>query len=167
MAERPDEIRIDDRSTGRRETEAASAEETARPETTEEFRADIAKTRAEMAETVEALQERLSPSHLMTQATGSVKEATVGRLKTIAQQASNTAGALVSPTSDTAARFAQWLRENPIPLAVIGVAAAWLVMNVRRRRTQDDWRWSGELRYPTPSAREGGAGFASSSPVVE
>ena len=48
---------------------------------TERLRAQIEETRTEMSETIDAIQDRLRPGRLMTDAKASVKEATVGRVR--------------------------------------------------------------------------------------
>ena len=47
----------------------------------EEIRADIARTRAELGDTVDRLQERLNPRRLRNDAQEAVQEATIGRAK--------------------------------------------------------------------------------------
>jgi hypothetical protein len=51
---------------------------------TREIRSQIEHTREEMGQTIDAIQARLSPSRLMTDAKQTVKEATVGRVKRLA-----------------------------------------------------------------------------------
>jgi Protein of unknown function (DUF3618) len=48
---------------------------------TEKLRAQIEATRAEMSHTIDEIQARLSPSHLMTQAKAAVREAVTRRAK--------------------------------------------------------------------------------------
>jgi len=78
-------------------------------------RVEIERTRADMSETVDAIQERLSPENLKEQAKDRVKEATVGK----AQQAG-------SGIMDT-------IRQNPLPAALTGIGLGWLIMNARRQ----------------------------------
>ena len=47
---------------------------------TEQLRADIEDTRADMSQTINEIQERLSPEHLVGQVKETVREATIGRL---------------------------------------------------------------------------------------
>jgi hypothetical protein len=46
---------------------------------TQEIREEIAQTRVEMSETIDAIQERLTPSHLVAQASETVRNATSER----------------------------------------------------------------------------------------
>ena len=57
----------------------------------DELRARIHETRAEMSQTINAIQERLSPDHLMSETKDAIKEATVERAKQVAQGASRAA----------------------------------------------------------------------------
>lgn len=85
-----------------------------------ELRAEIAATRGEMAETIEAIQERLSPAHLAAQASETVRNAATEKVK----QMANTAGdAMDSVLGST---FMDTVRANPVPAAMIGLGAVWL-----------------------------------------
>lgn len=46
-----------------------------------QIRAEIQQTRAEMSETIDAIQEKLSPQRVMEQARETVRDATVGRIE--------------------------------------------------------------------------------------
>jgi ElaB/YqjD/DUF883 family membrane-anchored ribosome-binding protein len=77
-------------------------------------RVEIERTRADMSETVDAIQERLSPENLKEQAKDRVKEATVGR----AQEA----GSGIMET----------IRANPLPAALTGIGLGWLLVSATR-----------------------------------
>lgn len=81
----------------------------------ETTRIEIERTRAGMGETVDAIQERLSPENLKEQAKDRVKEATVGK----AQEAG-------SGIVDT-------IKANPLPAALTGIGLGWLLMNARQQ----------------------------------
>jgi len=117
-------------STAGRDVDDAAAT----PETVE-IRANIEQTRAEMSETIEAIQERLSPQHLKEQVKGQVREqfeevkstvrdATIGKAETMVRSASE---------SVTEARYTlmETIRQNPIPAAMVGIGLGWLLMNRR------------------------------------
>ena len=91
--------------------EAAAAE----ADEIEATRVEIERTRAGMSETVDAIQERLSPENLKEQAKDRVKEATVGK----AQEAG-------SGIVDT-------IRQNPLPAALTGIGLGWLFVNARKQ----------------------------------
>jgi len=84
----------------------------------ERTRAEIERTRTDMSETVDAIQERLSPDYLKEQAKDRVKEATVGK----AQEA----GSGIVGT----------IRQNPIPAALTGIGLGWLLMSARSQGTE-------------------------------
>jgi hypothetical protein len=124
---------------------------------TQEIREEIAQTRIEMSETIEAIQERLTPSHLVAQAGETVRNAATEKVKEMA----NTAGYAADKVMETS--FAQTVRANPIPAAMIGIGAAWLLMKGKsdggRRRTQDYRRYRTEQDYvPQRDWRVGSTG---------
>lgn len=92
---------------------------------TQEIREEIVQTRIEMSETIEAIEDRLRPSHLVAQAGETVRNAATEKVKSMA----NTAGHVADRAMDTS--FAQTVRSNPIPAAMIGIGAAWLLMKGR------------------------------------
>jgi uncharacterized protein YprB with RNaseH-like and TPR domain len=49
-------------------------------ENTEQLRAEIEDTRADMSQTINEIQERLSPEHLMGQVKETVRDATIGKV---------------------------------------------------------------------------------------
>ena len=118
MAESPSEIGHETRQLGdpARET-AASAP------TSDEIRSQIEQTRAEISHTIDAIQTRLSPSRLVTDAKQTVKDATIGRVKHLAAKARE---AVRTPGSEpwTTERIVCVAQNNAVPIASIGVAAA-------------------------------------------
>ena len=68
-----------------------------------------------MSETVDAIQDRLSPENLKEQAKDKVKEATVGR----AQEAGS--------------GIVETIRQNPVPAALTGIGLGWLLVSARRQ----------------------------------
>lgn len=78
-------------------------------------RVEIERTRADMSETVDAIQNKLSPQNLKEQAKDRVREATVGR----AQEAGS--------------GVAETIRQNPLPAALTGIGLGWLLMSARKQ----------------------------------
>ena len=119
------------------------------PETDErarELRAEIVETRAEMSETIEEIQERLSPSNIVANAKDSVRNATTEKVKAMA----NTAGDAADRVMNN--RFMDTVRANPIPAAMIGFGAAWLLIKGRtesRPYTDGGRDWRGENEHRT------------------
>lgn len=89
-----------------------------------EIKADISETQGELQRTIAAIEERLSPSHLAEQARDTVREATIGKVKDMTQRAGDSAARLAEQTRNA---VPTWVRQNPIPLALIGVGAVWLL----------------------------------------
>ncbi len=114
----------------------ASSASGPRPEVrTREIRAEIEQTREDMSETVNAIQDRLRPSTLASNAADSVKHAAMDKARDVAD-------------SDSV----RYVRANPIPTAMIGIGVAglaWLAMGGRDSRSDNrsrssratpDWR---------------------------
>ena len=99
---------------------------------TDELRARIHETRAEMSQTIDAIQERLSPDHLVSETKDAIKDATVGRARQVAQRASRAAG-IARDSLENPGRVVQRVTANPVPAAVIGVAAMWFAVRALRR----------------------------------
>ena len=101
----------------------------------EEIRASIEQTRVEMSETIDELQERLSPTHLKEQlreqvreqyehAKETVREATIGKVEDMVERVSDTVYETRKTVVDT-------ISANPVPSALVGIGLAWLWMNAR------------------------------------
>jgi gas vesicle protein len=142
---------------------------------TQVIRANIEQTRAEMSETIDAIQERLSPSHLKEQAQEQfqdikdqvreqvreqfheakqiVRDATIGRVENMVQQASDT-------VNDTRYTIGDTIRQNPIPAALVGIGLGWLFMN---RSSNKPVRYSGRggVRGSQAYDDRGGYGYTS------
>jgi ElaB/YqjD/DUF883 family membrane-anchored ribosome-binding protein len=120
------------------ETESTSTESIA-SEDTEQLRAEIEDTRAEMSQTINEIQERLSPDHLMGQVKETVREATIGKVERVME----TIGEMAEPAREAMSRAGSTIKEagtevgyrvwnNPIPLALIGLGVGMLWMKSRR-----------------------------------
>lgn len=79
----------------------------------EEIEREIAATRSEIDETIDALQEKLSPGQLVDQALGYVKEG----------------------GGDFAGNLGRAVRDNPLPLMLIGAGIGWMMFG---NRSSDD-----------------------------
>ena len=115
-----------------------------------EIRENIEQMRANMTETIDELQERLSPSHLKEQvkqqvveqykqARETVREATIGKAEDMVDRVSDT-------MYETRRSIVDTVTGNPLPSALVGIGLAWLWMNRRngsgsaRRRYDDRYR---------------------------
>ena len=126
------------------------------PETAE-LCAQIAGTRADMSGTLDAIQERLSPSYLKEQVKEQVKDsfedfkqavrdATVGKVEHMVERASDVASQTGRTTIET-------IKSNPIPFALIGIGACWLLWN---QRSVSGKYGPYEGRYGTPGEYDWG-----------
>lgn len=88
-----------------------------------EIQGEIAHTRAELSETIDALQDKLRPGNIVSDATEKVKTATTERVRSMADTASG-----------TAQEMWEGARQNPIPALMIGAGVAWMLLERTRRR---------------------------------
>lgn len=113
-------------------------------EDAEQIRAEIEDTRAEMSQTINEIQERLSPEHLMGQVKETVRDATIGKVERVmetigevtepAREAMTRAGSTIKEAG-TSVGYSMW--RNPIPLALIGLGVGMLWMKNRRGNGYD------------------------------
>src|SRR5688500_14841711 len=113
-------------------------------EDAEQIRAEIEDTRAEMSQTINEIQERLSPEHLMGQVKETVRDATIGKVERVME----TIGEVTEPAREAVTRAGSTIKEagtsvgysmwrNPIPLALIGLGVGMLWMKNRRGNGYD------------------------------
>jgi len=126
-------------STQRDDSYTASGSSDDFDEDTEQLRADIEDTRAEMSQTIDAIQERLSPEHLMGQVKETVREATIGKVERVMEQVGGTIAEATEPAREAMGRAGTAIKEtgvsvgnsmwkNPIPVALIGLGVGLLMM---------------------------------------
>jgi hypothetical protein len=96
-------------------------------ERTSQIRSEIEETRVEMTETIDAIQEKLTPRNIVADATDRVKTAATERVRDMADTASQKAQQAMDYTRDAAGGVTDRLRQNPVPFALIGLGAAWLL----------------------------------------
>lgn len=104
------------------------------PDDPDAIRAGIEQTRAEMSDTINAIQGKLNPQILMDQAKDkledaasnilsnakdTVREATVGRVEHMVSNVTDTA-------KDTGGNIVQLIKDNPVPAALLGLGLGWL-----------------------------------------
>ncbi|CAN5473342.1 DUF3618 domain-containing protein [soil metagenome] len=109
-----------------------------------ELRAEIEETREDMSETVNAIQDRLRPGNIASNAAESIRETAAERTRDIVES---------EPV--------QYVRANPIPTAMIGIGVAGLAWLTFGGRDADDYRrsgygrprnWRGSRDYAVPGA---------------
>lgn len=81
----------------------------------DEIRRDIDNTRAEMDETVDCLQERLKPRHLLDDVLDAFRSS------------SGSSGTSSDSYKQIGSRIVDKFKENPVPAALIGAGVAWLL----------------------------------------
>lgn len=86
------------------------------------IRSQIARTRAQMGETIDQIQARLAPEQLKLQAQEAIREATLEKVEemkmSVERKANNWRSGLVHT-----------IRENPVPAALVGIGLGWLMMS--------------------------------------
>lgn len=103
---------------------------------------EIVYTREEMTGTVEQIGDRLDPKNIVAEATGSVRNATIGKVESVATSASDMvnnvgqqAGEMVSNAGQTAQQagsgIVDAIRRNPVPAAMVGIGLGWFAMSNR------------------------------------
>ena len=111
--------------------------------TTTEIRGQIDQTRTEMGQTIDAIQARLSPGRLVSDARESVKEATVSRAALGAK------------------RVVDAVKANPMPFAMVGAAAMALIARAAVRSRRSAYRTSGHRhRFWVGACAAGLAGWS-------
>ncbi len=98
---------------------------------TAEIRSDIDRTRADMSETIDAIQDRLRPSNLASQAKDTVRDATVGKVKQMANSARDTFSQGGREWSNGG--IAERIREHPVPAAIAAASIAYIAFSGSRR----------------------------------
>lgn len=114
-----------------------SSEMAASAPTTDEIRSQIEHTRAEMSQTIDAIQARLSPSRLVTDAKQTVKDATIGRVKRLAARAKE---GVRNPGNEpwTTERIVCVVKNNVNGVAFVGAAAVVAIGAFVRWRNRAD-----------------------------
>jgi ElaB/YqjD/DUF883 family membrane-anchored ribosome-binding protein len=112
-----------------------------------QLRAEIAGTREELSETVEAIQEKLRPANIVASATDQVKRATTERVRNMAHAAEERTRGMVSQTKRAAGDMMDHVRRRPMSAALLGFGAVWLLTYASRRR------WNGFSDYDSRRSR--------------
>jgi hypothetical protein len=112
---------------------------------------EIVYTREEMTGTVEEIGDRLDPRNVVAEATGSVRDATIGKVESVATQASDMVGNLPQSAQQAGTGIVDAIRRNPVPAAMVGIGLGWLAISSRGSSSSrsNDWsdggrNWSGQ-----------------------
>jgi hypothetical protein len=134
----------------------AEAEATA---DTAQISAEIEATRADLGDTIDELQERLSPQQIVSNATDAVTAAAKETARDLAHQAGAAAQSAASMTRDAVDRTRRRIARDPLPLALLvplGAGVAFAMRQSRRRRRtadRDDLESSGAFSAPGIATR--------------
>lgn len=116
----------------------------------EVIRLQIEETRAQMGETIERLQERLSPERIRQQTQDTIREATLGKVEEMTYKAEREVKSWPSKIAST-------VKENPVPAALIGIGLGWLMVSGNDNDYDGNGRYYGqtaeEYRYYPGSRR--------------
>ena len=104
----------------------------------ERIQQDIDRTRQRMSGTIDEIQERLTPSHILHKATASVREASAGSVRRVLSHAGRTAGRTAGQARAASATAAGYVRSHPLPAALMLSGLALVLAKAfagRRRRS--------------------------------
>jgi len=94
---------------------------------------EIAQTRASMAHTLDAIQERINPRNVADRAMASVRQQARVHLRDFRETASSTAADLLARTRVPRERLMRGARQNPRAV-ILGAVAAWVVVRALSSR---------------------------------
>jgi uncharacterized protein YjbJ (UPF0337 family) len=133
MAERMDD------SMPREDIELAGTDDASDVEAeTAEIRAEIQATRERMSDNLEQLGERLNPENIKDRVKQDVRDATIGRVENMAQNAADKIDEAKETLGEARRTMMDVVRENPIPAAMVGIGLGWLAYNTRQQRSLSD-----------------------------
>jgi hypothetical protein len=133
MAERMDD------SMPREDIELAGTDDASDVEAeTAEIRAEIQATRERMSDNLEQLGERLNPENIKDRVKQDVRDATIGKVENMAQNAADKFGEAKETLGEAQRSVMDVVRENPIPAVMIGLGLGWLAYNARQQRSLSD-----------------------------
>jgi len=98
-------------------------------------RQQIEQTRSEMSETIDAIEQKLSPGRIAQDAKDAVRDATIGKAQNMVDTMGNSA-------RDMSSGFLDTIKRNPVPAALAGFGLGWLLMSGRKSSG------NGEAYYP-------------------
>src|SRR5262245_57541339 len=98
---------------------------------TAQIRSQIERTRAELGQTIVAIQDRLSPRQIMQRTRDTISDATIGRTRRFAQRLNEAVHS--SNGSPTVAAALDRARSNPTMTALIGTALGALILAAMSR----------------------------------
>jgi hypothetical protein len=126
--------------TGQAESTIVDDEAKTQPD---ELRMQIARTRAEMGETIDEIQYRLSPAYMKEQTQEIIRDSITGKVEQMAYETEHAMNNWRDSAMNT-------VRDNPLPVAMIGIGLGWLLVKGNQDNNGDDYYE--ERYYPTARA---------------
>lgn len=123
--------------------ESMSGDVTSSDQTPQEIEHEIERTRERMSSNIDALGERLSPDNLKQQA----KEAIAGKAQDMVANVGDQARL-------TGGRVIDFITENPLPVAAVGLGAIWLFSMRRGSRSEVSGDRMARFAYTGPERRQ-------------
>src|SRR3954471_14674887 len=102
----------------------ATTEGVERDPEAERIVSEIEVTRVDMGATIDEIGHRLQPQTIADEARVKIREATVGKVERIVDDAGQTA-------TQTGNTLVSTIRQNPVPAALAGLGIGWLAMRMR------------------------------------
>ena len=134
---------------------------------TRQIRTEIERTRADLGETIDAIQDRLRPAQIAKDAKERVKDVTRQGMQKVSRQATRIAGEVAAAGRDTTDIVVERVRTRPMPFALAGagVGALFAARAFRKRpsrqRPVEEETWQDrERRALGNTASDGDAGKA-------
>ncbi len=125
---------------GAPETTGSYTEASNTPDDTDGVRSQIEQTRSELGQTIDAIQQKLSPGNIADEAKSAVHDATVGSVSNAVGSATNAMQQAASGVESTAAGMGntvvETIKQNPIPAALAGLGLGWLIVSARQQASQ-------------------------------
>src|SRR5688572_16721627 len=117
---------------------------------------DIETTRGAMTETVQAIGDRLDPTNIVADAKATVREATVGKVEVMADNAGRMIEEAGYTAQNAGGSIVETIKRNPIPAAMAAIGIGWLATHT----ANGDRRYEG-TRFDGRRSRPGdyGAGW--------
>lgn len=110
------------------------------PSDAEYLRRQIADTRAGMTETIDAIQDRVSPRNIINRTRATIKDSTMARMRSVAHTMGTSAVYALARSEKARSRMLRLIRVNPAASAAVSVATLYFAVRAlrgSRRRRQD------------------------------
>jgi hypothetical protein len=104
---------------------------------TAEIRRDIDRTRDDLGETLDAIQERLHPGTMVSRAAQSAKDTATGKVRQLGRAMRGHQNSTFHGPDYSLNGFVDRVRDNPVPAAIAAASLAWLAFGGRGHRRDD------------------------------